>query len=193
MNKLSVVLLVAATTASALRVASGPATPKAGIGRRQAAACLVGAALASSNVAPSLADEADFPAPPPAPSIKVEILEKGDASSPTPQRAQNVVVDYTLWVDGFEKKLVDSSKGSAFPPKLPSPFKFTVGVGQGECRQRITLKTALPHTSNSATTTTIPALFALGLTMSLIRCLSQLSLAGTARSWRCTWARSDVW
>jgi FKBP-type peptidyl-prolyl cis-trans isomerase len=62
--------------------------------------------------------------------IAVEILERGDPASPTPQRAQTVVVDYTLWVGGFEKKLVDSSKGSALPPKLPSPFKFNVGVGQ---------------------------------------------------------------
>jgi len=31
---------------------------------------------------------------------------------------------------GFEGKQIDTSKGTAFPPRLPSPFKFNVGVGQ---------------------------------------------------------------
>ena len=53
-----------------------------------------------------------------------------DPSSPTPERAQKVSVDYTLWIDGFEKKQIDSSKGSAFPPRLPAPFTFSVGVGE---------------------------------------------------------------
>tara|TARA_B110001452_G_scaffold255917_1_gene248781 strand:- start:551 stop:1099 length:549 start_codon:yes stop_codon:yes gene_type:complete len=54
-----------------------------------------------------------------------------DPSSPTPQRAQRVVVDYTLWLDAFNgKKQIDTSKGSAIPPKLPSPFSFMVGVGE---------------------------------------------------------------
>ena len=53
-----------------------------------------------------------------------------DPSSPTPLRAQKVSVDYTLWVGGFEQKQIDTSKGSAIPPKLPQPFTFMVGVGQ---------------------------------------------------------------
>jgi hypothetical protein len=57
--------------------------------------------------------------------ISVEVLNEG--SGPTPQRTQTAKVDYTLWVNGFEKagKQVDSSKGL-----LKGPFKFVVGVGQ---------------------------------------------------------------
>lgn len=62
--------------------------------------------------------------------IEIEVLKRGDSSSPLPQRAQKAVVDYTLWIDGFERKQIDSSKGSAFPPKIPSPFTFNVGVGE---------------------------------------------------------------
>jgi len=40
------------------------------------------------------------------------------------------VVDYSLWLNDFEGKLIDTSKGSAFPPKIPSPFSFGVGVSQ---------------------------------------------------------------
>jgi len=65
-----------------------------------------------------------------APEIVSTMLVKGDESTPTAQRAQTAVVDYTLWINDFEGKQIDSSKGSAFPPKLPSPFKFNVGVGQ---------------------------------------------------------------
>lgn len=46
------------------------------------------------------------------------------------QRAQTAIVDYTLWINDFEAKQIDTSKGGGFPPKLPSPFKFNVGVGQ---------------------------------------------------------------
>lgn len=53
-----------------------------------------------------------------------------DPLSPTPQRAQKVAVDYTLWIGGFDKKQIDSSRGSTFPPRLPSPFVFNVGVGE---------------------------------------------------------------
>ena len=58
------------------------------------------------------------------------ILAAGDKSSPLPQRAQTAVVDYTLWIKEFEGQQIDTSKGTAFPPRLPSPFKFQVGVGQ---------------------------------------------------------------
>ncbi|GMI35785.1 hypothetical protein TrCOL_g10844 [Triparma columacea] len=55
--------------------------------------------------------------------ISVEVLQEG--SGPTPQRTQTAKVDYTLWVNGFQKKQIDSSKGL-----LKGPFKFVVGVGQ---------------------------------------------------------------
>ena len=47
-------------------------------------------------------------------------LEEGNASSPFAERAQIAVVDYTLWLDGFDRKFVDGSTN----------FKFAVGVGQ---------------------------------------------------------------
>ncbi len=92
---------------SALRVSRRVALPGA-------------AALAVSPLA-AFAQESD--------SISSTVLVEGDKSSPLPQRAQKVVVDYSLWLNDFEGKLIDSSKGSTFPPKLPSPFSFTVGVG----------------------------------------------------------------
>lgn len=61
--------------------------------------------------------------------IVTTVLAAGDQSSPLPQRAQTCVVDYTLWIDGFEQRQIDTSKGTAFPPRLPQPFKFQVGVG----------------------------------------------------------------
>ena len=61
-------------------------------------------------------------------SIATTVLASGDASSPLPQRGQTAVVDYTLWINAFEGKQIDSSKGSAFPPQLPKPFAFQVGV-----------------------------------------------------------------
>ena len=60
----------------------------------------------------------------------IHVQTTGDTSSPLPQRSQTAVVDYTLWVNGFEGKQIDTSKGTAFPPRLPQQFKFQVGVGQ---------------------------------------------------------------
>ena len=45
-------------------------------------------------------------------AIAVTVLAAGDQNSPTPQRAQKAVVDYTLWIGGFEGKLIDTSKGA---------------------------------------------------------------------------------
>jgi len=58
------------------------------------------------------------------------VLAAGDLASPLPQRAQTALVDYTLWIGGFEGKQIDTSKGTALPPRLPQPFKFAVGVGE---------------------------------------------------------------
>ena len=88
--------------------------------RRSAVTTLGGITLALPHRFASAADE----------EITSTILETGDTSSPLPQRAQKVVVDYTLWINDFEGKQIDSSKGSAMPPKLPSPFAFNVGVGE---------------------------------------------------------------
>ena len=62
--------------------------------------------------------------------LTYEVLAPGDQSSPVPARGQKVAVDYTLWLNSFDGKVVDSSKGSAFPPRLPSPFVFSAGVGE---------------------------------------------------------------
>ena len=61
-------------------------------------------------------------------SLEYTVLQAGNGEKP--QRGQKVAVDYTLWLGKFEGKQVDSSQGSAFPPRLPSPFVFTVGVGE---------------------------------------------------------------
>ena len=54
-----------------------------------------------------------------------------DARSPTPARGQRVAIDYTLWLDGFGAgRVIDTSRGSAFPPKLPAPFVFAVDAGE---------------------------------------------------------------
>ena len=66
-----------------------------------------------------------------------EVLQAGDTSSPLPQRAQQAVVDYTLWIEKFEGKQIDTSKGTTFPPKLPSPFTFAVGVGSVVAARRV--------------------------------------------------------
>jgi FKBP-type peptidyl-prolyl cis-trans isomerase FkpA len=59
------------------------------------------------------------------------VLVPGDTSSPLPSRAQRVVVDYTLWLNGFEGKQIDTSKGTLLPfPRPPSPFSFSLGVGE---------------------------------------------------------------
>ena len=52
--------------------------------------------------------------------LTYEVLAPGDQSSPVPARGQKVAVDYTLWLNSFDGKVIDSSKGSAFPPRLPS-------------------------------------------------------------------------
>ena len=87
--------------------------------RRVAVGSAVGAAV--SQLPPVHALEQD--------GMTYEILQAGDTSSPLPQRAQQAVVDYTLWIEKFEGKQIDTSKGTTFPPKLPSPFTFAVGVG----------------------------------------------------------------
>ena len=51
-------------------------------------------------------------------SIATTVLASGDASSPLPQRGQTAVVDYTLWINDFGGKEIDSSKGSVLPPRL---------------------------------------------------------------------------
>jgi len=59
------------------------------------------------------------------------VLVPGDTSSPLPSRAQRVVVDYTLWLNDFEGKQIDTSKGTLLPfPRPPSPFSFSLGVGE---------------------------------------------------------------
>ena len=52
--------------------------------------------------------------------ILTTVLDAGDATSPLAQRAQTAVVDYTLWIDSFGGKQIDSKRG----------FEFRVGVGQ---------------------------------------------------------------
>ena len=55
------------------------------------------------------------------------VLIEGDPTSPTPARAQKAVVDYTLWINDFEGKQIDTSKGKLLPiPRPPSPFVFSV-------------------------------------------------------------------
>ena len=59
------------------------------------------------------------------------VLVPGDQSSPTPARAQKAVVDYTLWLNDFDGKQIDTSRGTLLPfPRPPSPFSFSVGVGE---------------------------------------------------------------
>ena len=89
--------------------------------RRIAVGSAVGAAVSQGVPAVVHALEQD--------GMTYEILQAGDTSSPLPQRAQQAVVDYTLWIEKFEGKQIDTSKGTTFPPKLPSPFTFAVGVG----------------------------------------------------------------
>lgn len=64
-------------------------------------------------------------------TVVTTVLKEGDPSSPTPQRAQKAVVDYTLWINDFEGQQIDTSRGTLFPiPRPPSPFAFNVGVGE---------------------------------------------------------------
>ena len=117
-----VLLLLLAPAASGLRVTSG-----VHLKRREVLAAAANAALLPLAAGANAEENNNNERPT---SIVTTILEAGDTSSPLPQRAQTAVVDYTLWIDGFERKQIDSSLGAAFPPKLPSPFKFQVGVGQ---------------------------------------------------------------
>ena len=103
-------VLLVFSTSSALKVQS--------ISRR--AVLGVAAVIASPTQPLSAAAAAD--------GMEYMVLQTGDG--PKPQRGQKAVVDYTLWLGQFEGKQVDSSKGSVMPPRLPSPFAFTVGVGE---------------------------------------------------------------
>ena len=121
--KLRLIALVCALSiAHALRVPTPQFSD--GVSRRAAlagAASAAGAALAATCApAASAADELTY-----------EITVPGDASSAVPQRGQRVVVDYTGWLNAFDGKEFDSTKGKLLPiPKPPSPFSFAVGVGE---------------------------------------------------------------
>jgi len=83
------------------------------------------------SLVPALAAFARQPAWADGSTIETTMISGGDQSSPTPQRGQKVEVDYTLWLDGFDGKLIDTTRGSVNPfPKAPQPFAFVVGVGQ---------------------------------------------------------------
>ena len=124
MSRTALVLLLAACCCSALRlpgasrraVCQGAAATTAllGGGRRVLAAV-------ERELCPGELRQGDL--------IYTVVTPPTDPSSPVPERGQKVSVDYSLWLGDFGGKLVDSSKGSAFPPKLPSPFVFNVGVG----------------------------------------------------------------
>jgi len=104
--------LCIATVAAALR-------SPAGITRRAALSGVTAATLLPLQVVRA-SDE-----------IVSTTLAAGDQSSPTPARAQKAVVDYTLWINDFEAKQIDTSKGTLLPiPRPPSPFVFSVGVGE---------------------------------------------------------------
>lgn len=106
--------MIAATLHIVVLSLTEPRTPI--VSRRGAAFGGVAAACATRHV--RLAHAADD-------GIVTTMLASGDTSSPTPQRAQKAVVDYTLWIEKFEGKQIDSSKGL-----LKGPFTFTVGVGE---------------------------------------------------------------
>ena len=116
MRRAHLVVLTLLAHASAVRVSPAhmPCT------RRTAATAALGFALLPPAARTRAADE-----------IVSTVLTAGDISSPTPQRAQKAVVDYTLWLNDFEGKQVDTSKGTLLPiPRPPSPFAFNVGVGE---------------------------------------------------------------
>lgn len=109
---------IAPASLLALAASTTRMPPTAMLARRDilsGSAAVVSLGALGVSPAPAFADD----------GIKVTILEAGDTTSALPQRAQKCVVDYTLWVDGFEKKQIDSSKGFG-----KSAFKFDVGVGQ---------------------------------------------------------------
>ena len=68
------------------------------------------------------ADANGFQETPSGLKYKIEKVGTGEK----PQRGQKVYVDYTLWLDGFGGKQVDSS-GSTFPPR--PAFSFAAGTG----------------------------------------------------------------
>ena len=87
---------------------------------RRGALCGAAAFTSACAVAPVFADATSDSA-----EIISTILVNGDESSPLPQRAQKAVIDYTLWINDFGGKQIDSSKGI-----LGKPFTFSVGVGE---------------------------------------------------------------
>ena len=125
MSRTALVLLLAGCCCSALRlpgasrraVCQGAAATTALLGGGQ----LRSVAAAERELRPGELRQGDL--------IYTVVTPPTDPSSPVPERGQKVSVDYSLWLGDFGGKLVDSSKGSAFPPKLPSPFVFNVGVG----------------------------------------------------------------
>ena len=124
MSRTALVLLLAACCCSALRL---PGASRRAVCQGAAATT----ALLSGGLSPLSAAEREL-----RPGelrqgdlIYTVVTPPTDPSSPVPERGQKVSVDYSLWLGDFGGKLVDSSKGSAFPPKLPSPFVFNVGVG----------------------------------------------------------------
>ena len=124
MSRTALVLLLAACCCSALRL---PGASRRAVCQGAAAttALLCGGlsplSAAERELRPGELRQGDL--------IYTVVTPPTDPSSPVPERGQKVSVDYSLWLGDFGGKLVDSSKGSAFPPKLPSPFVFNVGVG----------------------------------------------------------------
>ena len=101
-------------------------------------------ALAVANAPAVVAAEEDN-------AIAVTVLENGDVSTPTAERGQVAVVDYTLWLNDFGGQRVDGNRG----------FSFKVGVGQviagwdktvGEMhvgeRRRVVIPAALGYGTN---------------------------------------------
>ena len=122
MSRLAVVLLLAACCCSAVRL---PGASRRAVCRGAAATtALLGggrSVLAAAELRQGELRQGEL--------IYTVVTPPTDPASPVPERGQKVAVDYSLWLVDFGGKLVDSSKGSAFPPKLPSPFVFSVGVG----------------------------------------------------------------
>ena len=124
MSRTALILLLAACCCSALRLPG--ASRRAVCQGAAATTALLGGGLsplaaAERELRPGELRQGDL--------IYTVVTPPTDPSSPVPERGQKVSVDYSLWLGDFDGKLVDSSKGSAFPPKLPSPFVFNVGVG----------------------------------------------------------------
>ena len=94
------------------------ALPAGRLVSRRAATAALGAAVALRGPLPTRAAD----------EITSEIIKAAPADAKSPQRAQRVFVDYTLWVDGFEGKKIDSSKGLI--GISGGGFPFRVGVGE---------------------------------------------------------------